>query len=467
MPRPGVMVTASHNPGEYNGFKICRQHAIPVGEASGLKDIEALVAEREEAPKAKTRGKITQHDVVSAGMRITPSRLVNTVRRSRSRSTAATAWLRSDSSPSLPRCPWMSSGSTSSRMVRFRITRPIRSSSRICVTFRKRCVARARTSASPSMAMAIGRSSSMRRASRLCRSCDRSDRAPFAHAPAGRRVLYDLRSSRVVAEEIERGGGGRHVSRGHSFVKAQMREEGAIFAGELSGPPLLPILEGLRRRRRDGGGIAECTFQNRRPDSLRATWYHAPCGLPTDAPQPRISRRHAASRTNATNSRARGFRVSVSLHATEDARSRLARRRTRSGARRPDLYDAALAGRRHRRRDACLHREIPGWCHPVHANHRRRRADGHPLPRSLRRRVPGTGGFPCPSLGSQRQQMNEGADKDSRIAEALSQKHLIQEKLFKLILLILVVYTPIHPLISTLEKLLLSLDQPLKQKMAQ
>ena len=53
---------------------------------------------------------------------------------------------------------------------------------------------------------------------------------------AGARILYDLRSSRVVAEEIERGGGDPGMCRvGHSFVKAQMREEGAIFAGELSG----------------------------------------------------------------------------------------------------------------------------------------------------------------------------------------------------------------------------------------
>jgi len=52
----------------------------------------------------------------------------------------------------------------------------------------------------------------------------------------GALILYDLRSSRVVAEEIERCGGIARMCRvGHSFVKAQMREEGAIFAGELSG----------------------------------------------------------------------------------------------------------------------------------------------------------------------------------------------------------------------------------------
>jgi phosphomannomutase len=52
----------------------------------------------------------------------------------------------------------------------------------------------------------------------------------------GGTVLYDLRSSRAVAEEIEQAGGVALMCRvGHSFVKAQMRETGAIFAGELSG----------------------------------------------------------------------------------------------------------------------------------------------------------------------------------------------------------------------------------------
>lgn len=38
----GIMITASHNPGQYNGLKLVRQHAIPIGGESGIKDIEKL-----------------------------------------------------------------------------------------------------------------------------------------------------------------------------------------------------------------------------------------------------------------------------------------------------------------------------------------------------------------------------------------------------------------------------------------
>ena len=52
----------------------------------------------------------------------------------------------------------------------------------------------------------------------------------------GATVFYDLRSSKVVKEEIERQGGVAKMCRvGHSFIKAMMREDKAIFAGELSG----------------------------------------------------------------------------------------------------------------------------------------------------------------------------------------------------------------------------------------
>ncbi len=49
-------------------------------------------------------------------------------------------------------------------------------------------------------------------------------------------VLYDLRSSMSVKEEIEKNGGKAVECKvGHANIKKQMREENAIFAGELSG----------------------------------------------------------------------------------------------------------------------------------------------------------------------------------------------------------------------------------------
>ncbi|MGW4224579.1 phosphomannomutase/phosphoglucomutase [Streptomyces bauhiniae] len=40
---PGAMFTASHNPAQYNGIKMCRAGAAPVGQDTGLADIRALV----------------------------------------------------------------------------------------------------------------------------------------------------------------------------------------------------------------------------------------------------------------------------------------------------------------------------------------------------------------------------------------------------------------------------------------
>jgi phosphomannomutase len=58
----------------------------------------------------------------------------------------------------------------------------------------------------------------------------------FLRDHPGATIVYDLRSSWVVPEEIERAGGVPVRDRvGHSFIKATMRERKAIFGGELSG----------------------------------------------------------------------------------------------------------------------------------------------------------------------------------------------------------------------------------------
>jgi phosphomannomutase len=52
----------------------------------------------------------------------------------------------------------------------------------------------------------------------------------------GGTVLYDVRASRAVADVAERAGGRALVNRvGHAFFKTRMREEHAVFGGEVSG----------------------------------------------------------------------------------------------------------------------------------------------------------------------------------------------------------------------------------------
>jgi phosphomannomutase len=60
-------------------------------------------------------------------------------------------------------------------------------------------------------------------------------RAALARNP-GATILYDPRSSRAVPDLVAAEGGRSALSRvGHAFFKARMREEGAVFGGEVSG----------------------------------------------------------------------------------------------------------------------------------------------------------------------------------------------------------------------------------------
>src|SRR3546814_17708060 len=49
----GVMVTASHNPIEYNGLKLVRAGARPISGDSGLRELEPAVARSIERPGGK------------------------------------------------------------------------------------------------------------------------------------------------------------------------------------------------------------------------------------------------------------------------------------------------------------------------------------------------------------------------------------------------------------------------------
>jgi phosphomannomutase len=57
-----VQITASHNPKEYNGFKVSRTGALPVGYETGLADLEKRVMSETPVVPSPDRGKIIPFD---------------------------------------------------------------------------------------------------------------------------------------------------------------------------------------------------------------------------------------------------------------------------------------------------------------------------------------------------------------------------------------------------------------------
>jgi phosphomannomutase len=62
MSKPGVMFTASHNPAGYNGIKMCRSGAAPIGADTGLADIKRVAVSG--APEAERAGTLSETDVL-------------------------------------------------------------------------------------------------------------------------------------------------------------------------------------------------------------------------------------------------------------------------------------------------------------------------------------------------------------------------------------------------------------------
>jgi len=232
----GVMVTASHNPGEYNGFKLCREHAIPVGEASGLKQIEELCSARAGAPAVSPRGILRVEAVVDAYVEhvlasgTSRPKLKVAIDCGNGMSGRALVPLLERLSLEVERLYFEPDGSFPNHEAD-----PLKRENLEDLVQAVR-----RTGADFGVAFDGD-------GDRACFVDEQGEpissdlitallaRYQLMRSPRGR-VLYDLRSSRVVPEEISKAGGRAEMCRvGHSFVKAQMRESGAIFAGELSG----------------------------------------------------------------------------------------------------------------------------------------------------------------------------------------------------------------------------------------
>jgi len=227
----GVMVTASHNPPQDIGFKICRERAFPLSEKTGLREVEAMMSRP--APGAST---ITRRDVQSeyrvhlrrALEKVPPIRIaVDTAHGAVGPHFDAVF---GDLPVEFIRLCWEPDGNFPSHE-----PNPLKDEN-----VRDLQEALRRTGADLGAAfdgdgdrcMFLG-PGGVRIGSDLITVL--LARAELRRHP-GAAVVYDLRSSRVVPEEIRKAGGRPIRERvGHSFIKETMKKNDAVLGGELSG----------------------------------------------------------------------------------------------------------------------------------------------------------------------------------------------------------------------------------------
>lgn len=228
-----IIITASHNPAEWNGFKMCREQAIPLSGLTGIADIEKLV-ENDSWTESEKTGKVSEYDIEDEYGKFLESHL-KTDRKLKVVVDYANA---------------MGSLEIARIEKHFDIiplykeldgSFPNHEANPLKTDTLDALCAKVKESGADFGAGFDGD------ADRCGFVDDKGKIIPMDLFTAliaqdilseqgAATILYDLRSSWSVKECIEENGGTAIMSRvGHAFIKNQMRENNAVFAGELSG----------------------------------------------------------------------------------------------------------------------------------------------------------------------------------------------------------------------------------------
>ncbi|MBO7327616.1 MAG: phosphomannomutase/phosphoglucomutase [Lentisphaeria bacterium] len=227
-----VMITASHNPGEWNGFKLCKADAVPISGATGIMDIQKI-AESKAWQEPAVKGKISTYDITGKYGEFLRSfakldrKLKVVVDYANAMGLYEIAGIR-DLFDIVPMYDVMDGTFPNHE------ANPLKTDTLDAIRAKVKEVKADFGAAFDGDADRCGFIDDLGEIIPMDLFTALIAQDILAKGPAT--ILYDLRSSRAVKECIEENGGKAIQCRvGHAFIKNQMRENDAVFAGELSG----------------------------------------------------------------------------------------------------------------------------------------------------------------------------------------------------------------------------------------
>ncbi len=233
-----VMITASHNPAEWNGIKLCLKNAVPVGEGSGMEQIKKL-AISQNIPAANKQGEVSENNELKNKYLDYISSFFQTGKQKRKIVIDFGNAMGIIDKAVYEKFP--ADIEVEYLFDNFDGTFPNHEANPLKTETLKILQDKVKETKAD---LGIAYDGD---ADRIGFVDEKGEIIPMDYPIAllakevlkkypGALILMDLRSSNAVKETIKEAGGRVHRCRvGHSLIKKQMREEGAVFAGELSG----------------------------------------------------------------------------------------------------------------------------------------------------------------------------------------------------------------------------------------